>query len=285
MSMKGRNISVLLAGHESTPGNAVATWRPECSPKTAFTHPAVVVPVQTAIDAGMTKVADLGRFAYEQTFGDKPTDMFMKARLVIGSRPHLHQFIWTGQDLCLEALHEEVEENYDAKASALPCSDVQVVFFFEAATIATYWRSTVSKSYDSAIIGGQAVDPRFNDKVFAKMIGSPVLKVNAAIRPIVPELPNIGEPRGASHVVESPDMSLNVVLLRTVQDKVAQLVKTRFVTLRDDIDSVLVPKAKRVASDPPGACPVSPPCFASRCAYAGMFSLRRCCAVAGAGRG
>ena len=93
----------------------------------------------------MTKVADLGRFAYEQTFGDKPTDMFMKARLVIGSRPHLHQFIWTGQDLCLEALHEEVEENYDAKASALPCSDVQVVFFFEAATIATYWRSTVSK--------------------------------------------------------------------------------------------------------------------------------------------
>ena len=61
-----------------------------------------------AIDAGMTKVADLGRFAYEQTFGDKPTDMFMKARLVIGSRPHLHQFIWTGQDLCLEALHEEV---------------------------------------------------------------------------------------------------------------------------------------------------------------------------------
>ena len=55
----------------------------------------------------MTKVADLGRFAYEQTFGDKPTDMFMKARLVIGSRPHLHQFIWTGQDLCLEALHEE----------------------------------------------------------------------------------------------------------------------------------------------------------------------------------
>jgi hypothetical protein len=175
-----------------------------------------------AIDAGMTKVADLGRFAYEQTFGDKPTDMFMKARLVIGSRPHLHQFIWTGQDLCLEALHEEVEENYDAKASALPCSDVQVVFFFEAATIATYWRSTVSKSYDSAIIGGQAVDPRFNDKVFAKMIGSSVLKVNAAIRPIVPELPNIGEPRGSLTTASMSGSPVHLTL--------AMMWKTRFLS-------------------------------------------------------
>ena len=39
--------------------------------------------------------------------------------------------------LSLEELHDVDEENYDAKSSALLCSDVQVMFFFEAAMMAT----------------------------------------------------------------------------------------------------------------------------------------------------
>ena len=50
-SIKGKNITVLLAGLESNASNAVGTWRADCSPRTAFTYPAVVVPVQTAINA------------------------------------------------------------------------------------------------------------------------------------------------------------------------------------------------------------------------------------------
>ena len=262
-SIKGKNITVLLAGLESNASNAVGTWRADCSPRTAFTYPAVVVPVQTAINAGVKKVADLGQLGYDQTFGYKPKGMFLRARLVIRSRPHLHKFIWTDEDLSLEALDEEVDESYDAHASALPCSDVELVFYFEAASLSVDWRCNVGRAHDSAMISGQAVDPRFDHKVFAKMIGSTASKVDAATRPITP--PDSEPPYAAYDLpgAEEPNMvSLNVVLLRAIQDKLTQLVKTRFMTLRDDIDSVLVPKKRAATEPPPGACPRVPSSFA-----------------------
>eukprot|EP00966_Prymnesium_polylepis_P278907 6443426-Prymnesium_polylepis.1 len=107
------------------------------------------------------------------------------------------------------------------------------------------WRAAGAAAYDSALLGGQAADARFNRKVFAKLVGCTEAKVDEALGRLQ-AAPAATEPT----LVPTPPplLSLDVVLLREIEAKLTQLRADGFATLCTELDAVLASKKRAPAT-------------------------------------
>jgi len=248
LTLKGQKVSLVLAGivGEAAPDVGPQTWR-EMAPQAAFAKP-VKLSVQQLVSAGVESCESLARLAFSQAFGVDASSfkLYEQLRLTITSAQHLNRWLATGELLALEQTGEG-----GVGGGAFEAASDELVFFFEAGEMVGAWRAAGAAAFDSCLLGGQAVDARFSGKVFAKLVGSTEAKVDAALgRQQQPPAPAGAEAAEAEAEAQQP-LSLDVVLLRQIEAKAAQLRADSFALLGAEIDGVLA--KKRPASSGGGA--------------------------------